>query len=407
MRVRRDKGLGLIDSQRLGYTLIEILIVITILLLLMTVTVYSVNFARDSERISGAANGVQSFLAGARDRAIYGKSPIGVRFFLDSETDPNAASGAYRTISSAAYIDPGQTWTDGNIRLERPDLDGDGVADSTNVTVVAAIGSGWWELKRRGLLVDGMIIEIGEFSSPVSTALIDISPSGPGPSAVERLVLQFPYADPGTTTDTSIEAFDDGGPSTYRLHLPPRILPSEPLLLPDGVVIDLDGSDVPDAWRAIDLDGDGLLSGPGENGGNFMDIIFSPRGNVIGPVASKGIVHLYICDKADSTILKELRVGNTYTGSMSAFSAAVASGYHFVPADEISTAHTWVGDLAEPDDPFVPKERRLVTVFAQTGAMSVHPVNGVDLASPGSPPGPPDGIADNPYLYAEFGEVAN
>ena len=397
--MRRRSSISARQLSRRAFTLVELLVVISILVLVLSITIYSVNFAQDAERVRGAASKVQSYLSGARDRAIYTKSPVGVRFFLDSEVDPNAASGAYRTVSSLVYIDPAQTWTDGTVRLERPDVDGNGVADSAAVTVVAGAGSGWWELKRRGLLVDGMIIEIGEFTSPISTAMIDITVP---PAAIQRLILQIPYADPGTTPNSAVEAFDDGGPSTYRLNLPPRIIPGEPGLMPDGVVIDLDGSSLPLAWRSADLNGDGDLTDAGENGGNFMDIVFSPRGNVIGPAASQGIIHLYVCDKEDSEILKEQRVTNFHGGSLAAFAGSVNGGTPFVPADEIDPANGssgWIGSLTEAGDPYTVKDRRLVTVFTQTGGVSVHTVNPTDSNL--------NGIADAPYYFAETGEVAN
>ena len=397
------------NSTRTGFTLVELLVVITILLLLMSITIYSVNFARDAERVRGASSKVLSYLSGARDRAIYTKSPVGVRFFLDSEVDPGSVSGAYRTVSSAVYIDPAQTWTDGTVRLERPDTTDppDGIADSAVVNRVAGAGTGWWELKRRGLLVDGMIIKIGEFTSPINTSLIDITQP---PNAIERLIMQIPYADPGTTPVNRVEAFDDGGPSTYELTLPPRIIPSEPALLPDGVVIDLDGSSLPLAWRSVDANGDGDLLDAGENGGNFMDIVFSPRGNVIGSAASQGIIHFYVCDKEDSESLKEQRVANSHGGSLSAFTGTVNGGLRFIPADEIDpgvTGSAWVGDLAEPGEPYTVRDRRVVTVFTQTGGISVHPISPFDTSNNVTGASGADGLADDPFYFAETGEVAN
>ena len=59
---------------RNGFTLVELLVVITIMLLLLSMTVYAVNFSRDSDRVGGGARQIQSALAGARDRAIYAKA---------------------------------------------------------------------------------------------------------------------------------------------------------------------------------------------------------------------------------------------------------------------------------------------------------------------------------------------
>ena len=114
-------------SSRAGYTLVELLIVISIIVILLAMTAAAVNFNRDAERVRGGALQVQSFLAGARDRAIYAKEARGVRFFLDSENN--------RAVTSMVYIDPAELWSDGVIQLQRRDsesgFEGDG---STNTT---------------------------------------------------------------------------------------------------------------------------------------------------------------------------------------------------------------------------------------------------------------------------------
>lgn len=393
-----------------GFTLVELLVVITILLLLMSITVYSVNFARDSDRVSGAASKVRSFISGARDRAIFEGRPIGVRLFLDSEDNPNLFTAQRRTVSSMNYIDPAQLWTDGTIRLERQDTTGDGRANVDkdgdgvpDVFVVAGVGTGWWELKRRGLLVDGLVIEIGEFRSPVNTKLIDVTVA---PTAIQRLEMDIVYADPGTTAKAAIDAFDSGGPSTYRLSLPPRLLPIEPAILPDSVVIDLDGSKLPPAWRPSAANGLAFSQ--------YMDIVFSPRGNSIGVSASQGIIHLYVCDKADATSLKselinsykdvtETDLNKQLRDALAAFETDIQAGtVTFIPADEIDPANAgsaWAAGLADPGEPYTPKDRRIVTLFTQTGGIGVHPVNPIDTTG--------DGIADDAFRFAETGEEAN
>ena len=417
-----------------GFTLVEILIVITILLLLISITVYSVNFARDSERASGGAGKLQSFLAGARDRAIYSKSPIGVRLFLDSEDDPAAGTGQRRTVSAMYYTDPGETWTEGAIRLFRwdpdfngrtnfpasgdpnPDINGDGVLDSPGlIWMVAGLKvNKWWELKRRGLLVDGVRMRIPAGPNgtwyPVDTRFIDNTVA---PPATQYLVLQIPFADPGDTNVRQALAYEQGGPNTYELELPPSIVPSEPGLLPDGIVVDLDASKLPSAWRPS--------AANGANFSQFMDIVFSPRGNVIGTAASAGLIHFYVCDKADATNLKEQFIaglpGGTFVAQLVNLETMIGSGGYIVPADEIDPdtatgAAGWAAALADPGDPYLTKDRRVVTIFTQTGGVTVHPIAPVDVFDPfdldgDSNSSEPDGLADDPFLFAETGEEAN
>jgi prepilin-type N-terminal cleavage/methylation domain-containing protein len=403
-------------SRRGGFTLIELLVVVTIMALLLSMTVLAVNFSRDSERVVGAALQVQSFLSGARDRAIHAREPRGVRFFLDTNN--------HRAITAMAYIDPAEYWSEGTIQLQRPDVNSDNVADSPNVTVVAGAGVQWWQLKRRGLLFDGLRVRIPKGSKgtwyTVSTSMIDVTVT---PPATQYLILQTPYADPGDTQANKVAAFDSGGPEDYELELPPRILPMDPVKLPDNTIIDLDGSRVPLAWRPISSGSTGTGN---LDYSHYMDIVFSPRGTVVGGAAAGGVIQLYICDQEDSNTLKEQFIQNDSAvigGSISipslptgapattkltangvdlqtvrvlAFNQAV-SQFRFVPTSEIKTSSApWLPDYAD-DDPYLPRDRRIVSIFTQTGAVSSHPVYVTD--------GDYDGIENDPMYFAETGRT--
>ena len=395
---------------RHGFTLVELLIVITIMLIIMSMTIGAVNFARESDRVSGAAGQFQSFLAGARDRAIYSKEARGVRLFIEPAAPGSASAGAEsRTISAMAYIAPGGTWgaPENSSGIDIMRIDGNINNDpSPPVGQVAANGSfedgpdllikirgsnnpGWWNLKRRGWLTNGLRMRIpagptGNWYT-INTGLIDTSIA---PTDNQFLILDIPYADGGNAGQEI--AFQN---QTYEIELPARILPQDPLLFPEGVVIDLDGSNVPDIWRPAST-GNSLYSG-------FMDVVFSPRGNVIGDAAAKGVLHFYVCDSEDSLFLKEQIVNSI---GLPAFDVIVGSGTPFVPTDEIDPAVvswlTW-------DGKYIVKDRRIVTLFAQTGAISVHGVNAYVGDTGGSnPDADNDGIADDPFRFAETGEVA-
>lgn len=412
---------------RKGFTLVELLVVVTILALLLTMTVMAVNFNRDNERVVSATLQIQSFLSGARDRAIYAKEARGVRFFLDTTN--------YRAITAMAYIDPAEYWSDGVIQLRRWDLNdngatdsspadivGDGTADEdpTQVRVVAGADPGWWELKRRGLLFDGLRIRIpkgptGTWYS-VNTRLIDTTVAK---TDVQKLILEVAYAVPGDTPTTQAVAFSSGGPVDYELELPPRILPMDPVKLPVDTIIDLDASKVPVSWRP----GTTLASGGSGNlqYSQFMDVVFSARGNVIGGVAAEGVIHFYVCDAQDSITLKEAYVASltpvpAVTGSMvftengipldisrvMRFNAEIR-GSRFIPTSEIRTQNAaWLPghDTSAGEAPYLCRDRRVVTLFTQTGGVSTHPVNVASDAAPDF-----DGIEDDPFLFAETGRT--
>ena len=434
------------SPNRPGFTLVELLIVIAILVILLSMTLVAVNFTRDADRVSGAASQIQSFLSGARDRAIFAKAPRGVRFFLEADNP--------RAVSSMVYIDPSENWSDGVIQLQRWDPNNDGVVipsrdtnmdgvvdhldhlddingdtindDPTLVWVVAGAGTGWWELKRRGMLFDGMRIRIPKGPQgnwyPINTRLIDTTSAA---GDVQRLVLGIPFRDPGDTPKEKAQAFDAGGPEDYEIQLPPRILPMEPVILPHGTVIDLDASKLPDAWRPF-------VPGGSQSSGNlqysqYMDVVYSQRGNIIGSAAAGGVIHFYVCDNEDSLIIKEEyatrllqdppnppydpshpgdppALDDAYPRPSSQdwniFNQQIRTGA-FIAAGEIDSVNpnsNWAARLAPPGKPFLPRDRRVVTVFTQTGAVSVHPLNATD--------GDLNGFADDPFFFAETGESA-
>lgn len=388
-------------SRRRGFTLVEMLIVISIILIILGMTVSAVSFTRTKDRVSNEASRIQSFISGAQDRAIYEDEMRGVRLFIEPPPPGGAAGAESRTVASMAYIAPGGTWSSPEhssgvdvIRIDgfntgSPDGDFEDANDDLVVGIRGFNNPGWWNLKRRGWLVDGLRIRIP--SGPtghwyrINTRLIDTTTA---PTDVQTLLLQTPFADGGNKGQEV--AFRD---LTYEIELPARILPLEPLLLADGVVVDLDGSRVPNIWRPAST-GNGSYSG-------FMDIWFSPRGNVLGDAAAEGVLHFYVCDSEDSLFLKEQYVD---ANGLSAFDTIVGTGGGFIPLDEIdpsiATWLTWDGN-------YLVKDRRLVTLFAQTGAATVNKVNAY-LGAGGStnPDANGDGICDDPYRYAETGEVA-
>src|SRR5262245_58618324 len=61
-----------VPHRRDGFTLVELLVVVGILLIVAAMTLSVVSVAMNGDRTRGAARQVQSYLEGARGRAIYG-----------------------------------------------------------------------------------------------------------------------------------------------------------------------------------------------------------------------------------------------------------------------------------------------------------------------------------------------
>ena len=355
---------------RRGFTLIELMVVVGIMILLASMTAATISLTVNGDKVRAGARQVQSYLAGARDRAIYAKAPRGVRFLLDP-TNP-------RTVSSMVYISPTEEWTQGLVQLEREDLDNDGVADNPGSQAMVLRGfdldgsfnsnnpTGWYSLYSQGLLRDGARVLIPNDSTgtwyTITTDLIRNANSVYPP----RLRLTTAYIKaPSNPNSSAVPAFTaSDGPSTYKLQLPPSVLPNqEPVLLPKGTVIDLDRCSKTPASPTLAT---ATLPGAWYNTSvtpfvysNQMDVMFSPRGAIIGTAAGRGLIHFYVADQkdADRGLMPEAATG----------------------------------------------DKIIVSLFARTGAVSVHHVDVNPIDSIVIPPG----ITVLDYFkFAETGEVA-
>ena len=392
-----------------GFTLVELLVVVTIMLLLITMTVAAIDFTFNSERIRSGARQVQSALEGARDRAIFAKEPRGLRLLVD----PNQP----RMVSSMVYVGAGMEWPinpgEELVTLERADFNGDGVADSPEVMVVRGDpnNNAWFTLKERGYLpvyedlnLNG-ILDAGEDQNgngvlDLDAPLITIPGDGVRSypvltnylTATNFILVFIPgtqFLETPTTPSTSVPAFDDNRRFTYKLTLPPRILPdSQPILLPKGIVIDMDGSQVPPDWcPGVPQAGMPLDQQYAKPYSPQMDIMFSPRGVVYGPLAGQGLVHLYLAEQKDvifaagQGVMSPPSSGNPLARRPPRF----AGGGALVPgAGQFDPTEAPIGD------------RLLISIFTQTGKVSNHKINATDADG--------DGYADVPFLYATQGE---
>ena len=367
---------------RRGFTLVELMVVIGILLLIAVMTASAINTTINGDKVRGAARQVQSYLAGARDRAIYSKENRGVRFLLDPTNN--------RTVSSMVYIKQTDDWTQGTIAIDW--FGGQAIAvrgfDNTGVAGNQVINpTGWVNLYNQGLLRNGLRIRIpndgtGEWYT------INASQVANNPSGDPVLILTTPYAKTPTNTSNVSDYYPafqaSDGPTTYLLQLPPSVLPNqEPVLLPKGAVIHLDrsstnfeqfdaatpasgrGNKLPSSWKRATSTGDTS----GFDYTSHMDVMFSPRGVVVHSAAQSGIIHLYIADQKDADMDRQYW--------------ATPSSYPTISAPEYGT---W-GDAMSPG--YERGDKLIMTLFTRTGAVSTHPIHPTDT-----------------FKFAETGEVA-
>ncbi|RMG33232.1 MAG: prepilin-type N-terminal cleavage/methylation domain-containing protein [Planctomycetota bacterium] len=158
---------------RSGFTLTEMLVVITIFVILLAMTITAVNVSMDRERIRSAARQMQSYIEGARDRAIFAKLPRGVRFLIDAK-NPAAGTSPVYTVSSMIYVGATEDWSEGEVHVFAP---------GGRANVIEGVGAGWHNLYRRGLLEAGNKIKLGGLWYTVTdlgTVPAATNPGGPG-----------------------------------------------------------------------------------------------------------------------------------------------------------------------------------------------------------------------------------
>ncbi|MCC7422903.1 MAG: prepilin-type N-terminal cleavage/methylation domain-containing protein [Planctomycetaceae bacterium] len=239
-------------TARRGFTLIELLVAITILLILATMTFTLFNASMKGDQIRTAARQIQSYVEGARDRALHARADRGVRFLRD----PNNPA----TINAMLFIQA-QDPEEGTLILDATD----------KRTVTNPLG--WDELVEKGLLsTNGAYISL-TFAG--QTFLYSIRQETVMMTTSWKLSRQL-VGGASYTAGTTIP---------YKLYLPPAVMPNqEPRLLPASILVDLNHSRYPAAWRTTP---------------DNMDIMFSPRGTVSGSISSVGNIHLLLADVRD------------------------------------------------------------------------------------------------------------
>jgi prepilin-type N-terminal cleavage/methylation domain-containing protein len=336
---------------RRGFTLVEILIVIGVLLVLTYLTV-AIFRGTSGDRIRTAGRLGQSAILGARDRALHAKEKRGFRIIRDPQ-DSGAGIGF-------AYLQPIETLTYGpqSIQLERPDWNANGVVDTDEQDVVIVRG---FDLPDAIPHTDWHTLT-DFFASPARIRI----PAGTGqwyvffwansgPYALnasnQYLQLTTPYIDPGTPGFVAHDRFSTF--SSCDIEMASELLPNHaPISLPSGVLIDLNYSpDIAARWPA-----------PAN-----IDIMFTPRGTVSGYLAALGPIHFLLRDVRDMT--------------------------------EGNNPH-WVG-VDNPADPLQQAQKHetmILTIFPQTGHVATYPIDPTDADA--------NGQADDLFRFAKIGSQA-
>lgn len=308
------------NTPRKAFTLLELLIVITIMAILATLTVITYNSLGKSQRVGGAAGMIQSAVIGTQFRATQARVPVGLRFLVDA--DPPG------TVSGMVFIRTPPDATQGAVYLGRPDVDLDGVADPVSANgdwddariLRGTGGTGWWQMKQAGALRDGARIYLPARNRSGPLYTVDTSQLT---STREVLVLRSRFRD--NSAFAPRPAVNVLPAMSYRLQLSPFVAPSEnPITFPPGILIDLNRSRQVPAYTT------------------HFDVLFSPQGEVIGATEK---LDLFIASESD--VIRGFDPAVAVDGSKIVTIRPLANSVHVYPVDL-----TDVNGDGLADDPF-------------------------------------------------------
>ena len=269
--VRRHQRANARCSPRRAFTLVEMLVVLVVLLIVGLLGFTVVNSLTKSEVVHEGARNAQSFLEGARDRALHDKLPRGVRFYRasDDPTDTN-----YNMITKMVYIGPAGKLSTGRFTNNVVRIVNNGSNQPRRIQIVDTnYQQTWRTLTERGLITDGAWIKLRIGNSPPESYAIRVFGSGP-----YQYHLTKDFVGPINRN------------LTYELNLGAAELPNqEPRQLPGKVLID------PIASRF----GNAQLTAAMPANRPYLDVMFSPRGTIVGSATQAGRIQLVVRGLAD------------------------------------------------------------------------------------------------------------
>lgn len=358
--------------KRRGFTLIELLVVIGILLALTLMTVHAFRVNAGGDRLRGAARTTQSAFMGAKDRALHAKDRRGVRLLRDS--------GDGSLVNGFMYLQPIEMQTYGPHAFEmgrRDDNPADGTPDTGDVTVIHGNTFDATQPQTDWYTISSYFAVPPRIRIPAGTGQwYTFQTFGSGPyafgQASQYLILTTPFPDAGVAGLVS-HPITGATFTSCDIEMAPEVLPNHaPIQLPSGVVIDLYYSQIPASWytqRSVVI-GTALNTGEVDeaadptNAANRiyrtyipnMEVMYSPRGVITGPVAAAGPIHLLLRDIQDAT------------------------------------------QGLNPIDPACKGEVRVLSVFPMTGHVQVYEYDPTDADA--------NGYADTPWRYSTAGARA-
>lgn len=362
-------------TERRGFTMIELLVVISIMLV-VSYLAYSIFTGRNSDKTRSAARIAQSAFLGAKDRALHARDLRGVRMIRDT-TDSTL-------VTAFIYLQPLPVQATGNLAtspqnnfaLARPNYVATGNTDATQVIISGAQAAAWFQQDSAGIWPSNRAqIRIPSGSSSLGAGpwynLQPQSTTAPywGMMTAGNLILNLQTPFQGgkpATAGPSHNAIDPtDSTASCDIQLGNDLLPfHQPISFPSSVIIDL-------KFCSGNVQS---LAGVGSGNNPYIDLMFSPRGMLTGPIAAQGPLHFLLRDLQDAA-----------DTTVSPFAVGAAGS-------------------ANPDRN--KGDRMILTVFPQTGLVNTFDMDVTDNVDNSTGSAPPDGLADNPFRFAQLGKAA-
>jgi prepilin-type N-terminal cleavage/methylation domain-containing protein len=236
-------------SRRGGFTLIELIVVIGILLVLMALAVLIVPSLQQRQRAATGASMLQKWLNIAKTRALRDKAPRGIRL-LPGKVNPN-------WVTEIQYIEQPEDFYGGQYR---------GVVGTTQ----SFIGVDFFNSNQANPQL--WAVQPGDFLEVRGSGQVHRIIAVPSATALQ--LASAPFSTPITWQ--------------YRIIRAPRVAGEEVLSLPADVAIDISTNKMYGNPLSANADGS-------------IDILFGPSGVLVGASAGTNNVFLWVRDTTLST----------------------------------------------------------------------------------------------------------